>query len=139
MLSGNARPMKFDGSHKNVENTVIGKSFVYVVKTSRMPIDKESPPAIVLEDDCLNAKDLTLSLMGRVKEMASLVNLKKTLCNEGFDVVKISYLGELWVLLEFETAKAKDSFRGNVGVGSWFSVIKQAYAEFVPEGVPFKF
>ncbi|GJX10723.1 RNA-directed DNA polymerase, eukaryota [Tanacetum coccineum] len=111
---------KFDGSHKNVENTVIGKSFVSVVKTSRMPIDKESPPAIVLEDDCLNAKDLTLSLMGRVKEMASLVNLKKALCNEGV----------------------------NVGVGSWFSVIKQAYAEFVPEGrlvwveldgVPFKF
>ncbi|GJS25973.1 nucleotide-binding alpha-beta plait domain-containing protein [Tanacetum coccineum] len=109
---------KFDGSHKNVENTVIGKSFVSVVKTSRMPIDKESPPAIVLEDDCLNAKD------------------------------SLSYLGELWVLLEFETAKAKDSFRGNVGVGSWFSVIKQAYAEFVPEGrlvwveldgVPFKF
>ncbi|GJT98053.1 RNA-directed DNA polymerase, eukaryota [Tanacetum coccineum] len=31
-----------------------------------MPIDKESPPAIVLEDDCLNAKDLTLSLMGRI-------------------------------------------------------------------------
>ncbi|GJX20046.1 nucleotide-binding alpha-beta plait domain-containing protein [Tanacetum coccineum] len=112
------------------------------------PAHKESPPAIVLEDDCLNAKDLTLSLMGRVKEMTSLVNLKKALCNEGFDVVKISYLGELWVLLEFETAKAKDSFRGNVGVGSWFSVIKQAYAEFVPEGrlvwveldgVPFKF
>ncbi|GJR47638.1 nucleotide-binding alpha-beta plait domain-containing protein [Tanacetum coccineum] len=108
---------KFDGSHKNVENTVIGKSFVSVVKTSRMPIDKESPPAIVLEDDCLNAKDLTLSLMGRVKEMASLVNLKKALCNEGFDVVKISYLGELWVLLEFKTAKAKDSFRGNVDAG----------------------
>ncbi|GKC81947.1 nucleotide-binding alpha-beta plait domain-containing protein [Tanacetum coccineum] len=66
----------------------------------------------------------------------------------GFEVVKISYLGELWVLLEFETTKAKDSFRGNVGVGSWFLVIKQAYAEFVPEGrlvwveldgVPFKF
>ncbi|GJX10724.1 hypothetical protein Tco_0200583 [Tanacetum coccineum] len=91
---------KFDGSHKNVENTVIGKSFVSVVKTSRMPIDKESPPAIVLEDDCLNAKDLTLSLMGRVKEMASLVNLKKALCNEGFDVVMISYLGELWEFVE---------------------------------------
>ncbi|GJU58093.1 hypothetical protein Tco_1235859 [Tanacetum coccineum] len=53
--------------------------------------------------------DLTLSLMSRVKEMAYLVNLKKALCNEDFDVVKISYLGELWVLLEFETAKAKDS------------------------------
>ncbi|GJW65228.1 hypothetical protein Tco_0117112 [Tanacetum coccineum] len=35
---------KFDGSHKNVENTVIGKSFVSVVKTSQMPIDKESHP-----------------------------------------------------------------------------------------------
>ncbi|GJX46941.1 hypothetical protein Tco_0272131 [Tanacetum coccineum] len=77
-------------------------------------------PADFLEDDCLNAKDLTLSLMGRVKEMASLVNLKKALCNEGFDVVKISYLGELWVLLEFETAKAKDSFRGRLGlVWNW--------------------
>ncbi|PWA98675.1 nucleotide-binding alpha-beta plait domain-containing protein [Artemisia annua] len=138
---------KFDGSHKNVENKVIGKSFVSVVKNSQMTMDKESP-AIVLEEECLNVKDLSLSLMGRVKEMASLANLKKVLCNEGFDVFKISYLGELWVLLEFETAKAKDSFRGNVGVTSWFSVIKQAYAEFVPEGrlvwveldgVPFKF
>ncbi|GJY58794.1 RNA-directed DNA polymerase, eukaryota [Tanacetum coccineum] len=45
-------------------------------------IDKESPPAIVLEDDCLNAKDLTLSLMGRVKQMASLVNLRRRLVNE---------------------------------------------------------
>ncbi|GJZ88367.1 nucleotide-binding alpha-beta plait domain-containing protein [Tanacetum coccineum] len=48
--------------------------------------------------------NLTLSLMGRVKEMASLVNLKKALCNEGFDVVKISYLGEnfglVWVELD---------------------------------------
>ncbi|GJX69321.1 nucleotide-binding alpha-beta plait domain-containing protein [Tanacetum coccineum] len=115
------------------------------IKVSLMGL---TPPTIVLEDDCLNAKDLTLSLMGRVKQMASLVNLKKALCNEGFDVVKISYLGELWVLLKFDTAKAKDSFRGNVGVGSWFLVIKQAYAEFLPEGrlvwveldgVPFKF
>nr|GEY93233.1 nucleotide-binding alpha-beta plait domain-containing protein [Tanacetum cinerariifolium] len=99
-------------------------------------------------DDCLNVRVLSLSLMGRVKELASLANLKKALCNEGFDGVKISYLGELWILLEFETAKAKDSFRGSVGAGSWFSVLKQAYAEFVHEGrlvwvevdgIPFKF
>ncbi|GJT49706.1 RNA-directed DNA polymerase, eukaryota, reverse transcriptase zinc-binding domain protein [Tanacetum coccineum] len=114
IAKGSIPLMKFDGSQKNVENTVIGKSFVSVVKTSRMPLDKESPPAIVLEDDCFNEKDLTLSFMGKVKEMVSLVNLKKALCNEGFDVVKISYLRELWVLLEFETAKAKDSFRGFV-------------------------
>nr|GFB36713.1 nucleotide-binding alpha-beta plait domain-containing protein [Tanacetum cinerariifolium] len=105
-----------------------------VVKDSKLAKETESSSAIVLEDDCLNARDLYLSLMGRVKELASLANLKKALCNEGFDGVKISYLGELWILLEFETAKAKDSFRGSVGAGSWFSVLKQAYAEFVPEG-----
>ncbi|GKC62400.1 RNA-directed DNA polymerase, eukaryota, partial [Tanacetum coccineum] len=102
---------------KNVENTDIGKSFVSVVKTGPMPIDKESPPAL---------------------------SLKMIVECEGSPLISLMDS----VLLEFETAKAKDSFRGNVGVGSWFSVIKQAYAEFVPEGrlvwveldgVPFKF
>ncbi|GJZ09181.1 RNA-directed DNA polymerase, eukaryota [Tanacetum coccineum] len=67
-----------------------------------------------------------MSLMGRVKEMASLANLKKVLCNEGFDNLKISYLGELWVLLEFESSKAKELFRKNAGAGSWFSVLPLA-------------
>ncbi|GKE19572.1 nucleotide-binding alpha-beta plait domain-containing protein [Tanacetum coccineum] len=45
----------------------------------------ESIPAIVLDDECLNSKDLSNSLIGRVKEFVSLSNLKKALCNEGFD------------------------------------------------------
>ncbi|GJY17219.1 hypothetical protein Tco_0388710, partial [Tanacetum coccineum] len=112
---------KFDGSHKNVENTVIGKSFVSVVKTSRMPIDKESPPAIVLKDNCLNAKDLTLSLA----------------------------FGRTLGINSNSTAKAKDSFRGNVGVGllGFRSLTNTLNSEFVPDvrlvwveldGVPFK-
>nr|GEW32566.1 nucleotide-binding alpha-beta plait domain-containing protein [Tanacetum cinerariifolium] len=139
--SGNADKMenvlnksKPNGPHKEVGKSVIGKSSMSVVKDSKLAKKTESSPAIVLEDDCLNARDLSLSLMGRVKELAPLANLKKALCNKGFDGVKISYLGELWILLKFETAKAKDSFRGSVGAGSWFSVLKQAYAEFVPEG-----
>ncbi|GJR40302.1 nucleotide-binding alpha-beta plait domain-containing protein, partial [Tanacetum coccineum] len=92
-------------------------------------------------------KDLSCSLMGRVKEFASIPNLKKVLCNEGFDALKISYLGELWVLLEFESAKVKDLFRDNGGACSWFSVLNQASDDFVPdgriiwvevEGIPFK-
>nr|GEV65706.1 RNA-directed DNA polymerase, eukaryota [Tanacetum cinerariifolium] len=47
---------------------------------------------MLLDDECLNTKDLSCSLMGRVKEFTSLSNLKKVLCNEGFDVLKISYL-----------------------------------------------
>ncbi|PWA49359.1 hypothetical protein CTI12_AA480170 [Artemisia annua] len=91
--------------------------------------------------------DLSCSLMGRVKELASLDNLKKALVNEGFDALKISYLGELWVLLKFETTMVKDLFRANVSVNSWFSALNQASADFAPdgriawvevEGIPFK-
>nr|GFB40068.1 nucleotide-binding alpha-beta plait domain-containing protein [Tanacetum cinerariifolium] len=80
---------------------------------SGMSLETESTPMIVLDDECLNTKDLSCSLMGRVKEFTSLSNLKKVLCNEGFDVLKISYLGELWVLIEFESAKVKDLFKEN--------------------------
>nr|GFC61659.1 nucleotide-binding alpha-beta plait domain-containing protein [Tanacetum cinerariifolium] len=52
----------------------------------------ESTPTIVLDDECLNMKDLSCSLMGRVEEFTSLSNLKKVLCNKGFDVLKINYL-----------------------------------------------
>nr|GEW30124.1 RNA-directed DNA polymerase, eukaryota [Tanacetum cinerariifolium] len=99
-----------------------------------MAVETEFTPSIVVDDDCTNKKDLSLSLMGRVKEMASLANLKKVLCNEGFDTLKNSYLGELWVLLEFESSKVKELFRHNAGAGSWFSVLQQANADFVPDG-----
>nr|GEV23058.1 reverse transcriptase domain-containing protein [Tanacetum cinerariifolium] len=89
---------KFDADHKNVANNVSGKSFASVVQANRIKPSNETPPVLILEDDFLNTKDFTLSLMGRVKEMASLANLKKAHCNEGFDVVKISNLGKVyWV------------------------------------------
>ncbi|GJZ88140.1 RNA-directed DNA polymerase, eukaryota, partial [Tanacetum coccineum] len=86
-------------------------------------------------------------MLGRVKEFASLSNLKVVLKNEGFDEIKLQYMGELWVLLEFPSSKIKELFQENRGVGSWFSVLKQTSTEFVPEGrilwveiegVPFK-
>nr|GFB59468.1 nucleotide-binding alpha-beta plait domain-containing protein [Tanacetum cinerariifolium] len=42
----------------------------------------ETQPAMVLNDECLISRDLSKSLMGRVKEFASLANLKMTLNNE---------------------------------------------------------
>ncbi|GKD57143.1 hypothetical protein Tco_1290530, partial [Tanacetum coccineum] len=94
----------------------------------------ESTPSIVLDDECLNTKDFSCSLMGRVNEFSSLSNLKKVLGNEGFDALKISYLSELWVLLEFESVKVKDLFKENGGANSWFSVLIQATEDFTPEG-----
>nr|GEW12078.1 nucleotide-binding alpha-beta plait domain-containing protein [Tanacetum cinerariifolium] len=133
--------------HKTVGNKDIGNSFVNVVKGSGMSLETESTPTIILDDKCLNTKDLSCSLMDRVKEFTSLSNLKKVLCNEGFDVLKISYLGELWVLIEFESAKVKDLFKENSGANSWFSVLNQASEDFTMggriawvevEGIPFK-
>nr|GEV54457.1 zinc finger, CCHC-type [Tanacetum cinerariifolium] len=72
---------------------------------------------------------------------------RDVLCNEGFDVLKISYLGELCVLIEFKSAKVKDLLKENGGANSWFLVLNQASEDFTlggriawveVEGIPFK-
>ncbi|GKA48459.1 RNA-directed DNA polymerase, eukaryota, reverse transcriptase zinc-binding domain protein, partial [Tanacetum coccineum] len=137
-------------SRKDNGGLVGRKSFVNVVTSNDKVGSGESSdgPVIVLDDECLISKDLSNTLMGRVKEFESLTNLKTTLSNEGFVDIRIRYMGELWVMVEFDSSKSKDSFRDNVGVNSWFSEIKQADVEFTPngrivwveiEGIPFKF
>ncbi|GJZ14577.1 nucleotide-binding alpha-beta plait domain-containing protein [Tanacetum coccineum] len=84
-------------------------SYVNAVKNHKS-VDHDSP-AIVLDEDCALSKDLSSSLMGRIKEFASLTNLKNALMNEGFVDLNVSYLGELWVLLEFSSVKSKEAFR----------------------------
>ncbi|GKB06525.1 hypothetical protein Tco_0834758 [Tanacetum coccineum] len=48
---------------------------------------------IVLDDDCLNSRDLSKTLLGRVKEFASLSNLKVVLKNEVSTDVRFLYYG----------------------------------------------
>nr|GEV15713.1 RNA-directed DNA polymerase, eukaryota [Tanacetum cinerariifolium] len=109
--------------------------------------DRMMSPAAVLDDGCLMTRDLSKSILGRVKEFASLANLKMALCNEGFVNIKIQYMGEFWVMIEFDTRESSKKFRENVSVGSWFSIIKDASLEFYTdkriawvevEGIPFK-
>nr|GEX11258.1 RNA-directed DNA polymerase, eukaryota [Tanacetum cinerariifolium] len=96
---------------KDVGVTGICKLYVHVMKGNNMSgtMDYDSIPAIVLDDECLYSKDLSKSLLGRVKEFASLSNLKTALMNEGFVNIKIQ-------------------------VGSWFSVLRQASIDFTPKG-----
>ncbi|GJT43221.1 hypothetical protein Tco_0951936 [Tanacetum coccineum] len=68
-----------------------------------------------------------------VKEFASLTNIKLSLNNEGFMNLKISYMGEKWIMLEFVDSNAMNLFRENVSVGSWFSQIIQASTDFISE------
>nr|GEV98146.1 nucleotide-binding alpha-beta plait domain-containing protein [Tanacetum cinerariifolium] len=121
---------------KDVGVTGTGKSYIHVVKGNNMSgtMECDSIPAIVLDDECLHSKILSKSLLGRVKEFAFLSNLKTALMNDGFVDIKIQYMGELWVLLEFSLTKSKELFLENIGVGSWFFVLRQASIDFTPEG-----
>ncbi|GJT34327.1 RNA-directed DNA polymerase, eukaryota [Tanacetum coccineum] len=113
-----------------------GNSYVHVVKGQNKSGIRESevPPALVLNDECLLSKDLSKSLLGRVKQFVSLANLRKAVSNEGFVDIKIQYMGELWVLLEFGSEDSMKLFQDNVSIGSWFSQLKQATMEFTNEG-----
>nr|GEY73392.1 RNA-directed DNA polymerase, eukaryota, reverse transcriptase zinc-binding domain protein [Tanacetum cinerariifolium] len=97
-------------------STSSGNSFVQAVKGDNLYGGGETElfHAVVLDDECLVTKDLSKSLLGRVKEFACLANLKVALCNEGFVDIKIHYVGELWVMLEFGTQELIKLFRDNV-------------------------
>nr|GEW17708.1 RNA-directed DNA polymerase, eukaryota [Tanacetum cinerariifolium] len=114
----------------------VGNSYVHMVKGQMQPENKESEatPTLVLSDECLSSKDLSKSLFGRVKQFASLANITKAVSNECFTDIKIQYMGELWVLLEFVSEDSMKLFQDNVSIGSWFSQLKQASMEFNPEG-----
>ncbi|GJX92507.1 RNA-directed DNA polymerase, eukaryota, reverse transcriptase zinc-binding domain protein [Tanacetum coccineum] len=58
----------------------------------------DSSPAIALDDDCLSANDLSCVAIGKIKDINALSNLSVILNDEGFDDIKISYLGGYWDL-----------------------------------------
>nr|GEU61965.1 nucleotide-binding alpha-beta plait domain-containing protein [Tanacetum cinerariifolium] len=118
-------PSKGNNSHAN--NDAAGYS------TSGSS-ESDSVPAIVLDEECLYAHDVSVALLGRVKEFTSLSNIKNALINEGFLDIRIRYMGELWIMLEFNSDKARDLFRDNVGANSWFSELRHASNEFSTDG-----
>nr|GEW65291.1 RNA-directed DNA polymerase, eukaryota, nucleotide-binding alpha-beta plait domain protein [Tanacetum cinerariifolium] len=104
-----------------------------------------SSPAMVLDDSCVVKRDLDNYVMGEVKQFSSINNLRVLLSNEGFQNVKLAYLGGLWVMIELESSKTKTKFMQHVGVASWFSCLCNAQSDFVSreqivwvdiEGVP---
>nr|GEU31128.1 nucleotide-binding alpha-beta plait domain-containing protein [Tanacetum cinerariifolium] len=95
------------GYNRNINNvrakegvtTGSSKSYVHAVKVKNMfeALECDSMPSIVLDNECLISKDLSKALLGRVKEFASLPNLKIVLKNEGFAEIKIQIV---WVEIE---------------------------------------
>nr|GEW05493.1 RNA-directed DNA polymerase, eukaryota, reverse transcriptase zinc-binding domain protein [Tanacetum cinerariifolium] len=109
ILSFQREPLKRHSSLHNIDGVKRGNSedtynsngvkgaansYVHVVKGSQnSKIDSDSSPVMVLDDSCLNEKDYSLCLMGKVKDFATLANLKVVVANERFDNIKFKYMG----------------------------------------------
>ncbi|GJU93383.1 RNA-directed DNA polymerase, eukaryota, nucleotide-binding alpha-beta plait domain protein [Tanacetum coccineum] len=104
-------------------------SYVSVLKTSNPHENSDSmKPALLLDDSCIVEKDLSLALMGKVKDVGSLPNLYLILAKEGFKNLSIRYL---WVIIEFQSIIAKQKFSNHVGVRSWFGILNPASNSFI--------
>ncbi|GJR29223.1 RNA-directed DNA polymerase, eukaryota [Tanacetum coccineum] len=88
-------------------------------------------PALVLDDTCVNAMDLSRHVMGRTKEVNYIPNLRSILTNEGFSDVQLSYLGGLWVMIELKSEEIKRKLLLHSGVNSWFHDLQPASHDFV--------
>ncbi|GKB65184.1 hypothetical protein Tco_0921370 [Tanacetum coccineum] len=116
--------------HRNPNSYLNSYSHAVKKGNQSQSMEGENKPAIVLDETCVNEQDFSKSLMGKVKEFFSLSHLKVVLANEGFDNIKLKYMGGYWVLIEFESEVSKEKFKTHVGIGSWFSQIQQASNEF---------
>ncbi|GJZ24600.1 hypothetical protein Tco_0562059 [Tanacetum coccineum] len=88
--------------------------------------------------------DYAMSLIGKAKDVSAIPNQPFIL---GFQNVKLSYLGVLWVLFELDSLASKEKFLNHTGVRSWFTDIIQVTSSFVNdekivwvliEGLPIK-
>ncbi|GKA51774.1 nucleotide-binding alpha-beta plait domain-containing protein [Tanacetum coccineum] len=93
--------------------------------------EMESKPALVLDSTCVNQRDYSNFLMSKVKDIASLTNLKVVLGKEGFENIELKYMGGYWIMLEFQSKEAKQMFQSSVGIGTWFSQLQQASTDFI--------
>nr|GEY94344.1 nucleotide-binding alpha-beta plait domain-containing protein [Tanacetum cinerariifolium] len=129
----------------------VGKTMGYdmtrCIKNMEEIIESQGCPNMVLDETCLNHEDFSLCLLEKVKEFASLTNLKVVLGKEGYANIKLKYMGGFWVMIVFQDDETKKRFQFNLAVGSWFSQIIQAHNDFViderviwveVEGVPCK-
>nr|GFB63089.1 nucleotide-binding alpha-beta plait domain-containing protein [Tanacetum cinerariifolium] len=106
-------------------------SYAHVVKGNQVQnVGMEECPNMVLDETCLNHEDFLLCFLGKVKEFASLTNLKVVLGKEGYANIELKYMGGFWVMIVFQDDETKKRFQFNLAVGSWFSQIIQAHNDF---------
>ncbi|GJZ80214.1 RNA-directed DNA polymerase, eukaryota [Tanacetum coccineum] len=87
-----------------------GKRFAFVrfIKVDNVDRLVALSPAMVLDDECVVERDLDNFVIGEVKDFSSINNLRVLLSNEGFQHVRLAYLGGLWVMIELTSMKDKE-------------------------------
>nr|GEV90718.1 RNA-directed DNA polymerase, eukaryota [Tanacetum cinerariifolium] len=100
----NSKPLSTSVLHQHAVRT---GSYANMVNGAPIAKNKNSStpmfdlPALVLDEPCANDSDITHQVMGRVKDLNSIPNLKTILSKEGFGEIKLSYLGGMensWIL-----------------------------------------
>nr|GEY49753.1 RNA-directed DNA polymerase, eukaryota [Tanacetum cinerariifolium] len=71
-----------------------------------------------------------MSLIGRAKDVYAIPNLPCIISKEGFQNVKLLYLGGMWVLFEFDSLPSKEKFLNHSSIGSWFTELIQVTNSF---------
>ncbi|GJY01636.1 nucleotide-binding alpha-beta plait domain-containing protein [Tanacetum coccineum] len=120
------RPIRIKGYSNSYANVLRG--------SQPMNMEMDNNPALVLDNSCLNQQDYSNFLMGKVKYFASISNLMVVLVKDGYDNIKLKYMGGYWVMIEFQSQEAKKRFQSNVGIGTWFSQLQQASNDFIIDG-----
>nr|GEX60977.1 RNA-directed DNA polymerase, eukaryota [Tanacetum cinerariifolium] len=90
-------------------------------------------PSLVLDDSCVNNRELSRHVMGKVKDISSIPNLCTLLTNEGFPKTNLTYLGGLWVMIELVNESTRNKLLLHSEVKSWFHVIQLATHDFVTD------
>ncbi|GJZ81656.1 RNA-directed DNA polymerase, eukaryota, nucleotide-binding alpha-beta plait domain protein [Tanacetum coccineum] len=117
---------------KGTNSGSVKSSFASVIKEGNKvhasPVNIE--PALILDDSFIKEYDFSSSLMGKIKDVSAMPNLYTILSEEAFQNIKITYLGGMWVLLQLDSIATKEKLLNHIGVGSRFTIIKQASDSF---------
>lgn len=121
--------------HPQSSKSYVGNSscsFASILKSDKTNTGTsyQALPSLVLDESCISDRDYSLSLMGKVKDITTLPNLYVILDKEGFQNLKLVYLGGLWILIEMDSIISKEKLINHTGVGSWFSSLKPTCNSF---------
>nr|GEY29773.1 hypothetical protein [Tanacetum cinerariifolium] len=78
---------------------------------SSYPQGVDQAKVLVLDDSCVAERDLSNHVMGTVKDVSSISNLRTLIMEEGFSVVNLVYLRGLWVMIECDNVKTKANMK----------------------------